>query len=197
MHLLDQSKHQYANTRVLHQLANRSTGLKLNNVVKLQNLPHFNLYNLLQCASPSHLRNLISVQSNCTRSSNSICLARSVKTFKLKISNRSFRRASSTRWNQLPTSLNTNTSNGISSLSTLVSHVTHFCHDLKLIFFSQSRTNWKNQNLPSHHMVDYTPAIQHLHFSSVVIVVEGRLEDVSRHLHFLLTYLCKRYLQFK
>ena len=85
----------------------------------MQKSPHYNKYNLkyiflflsfaykvLTTSKPSYLNNPISVQPPCsTRSSSAVTLSRPPTIFSLKITDRSFRYASSHLWNKLPDSL--------------------------------------------------------------------------------------------
>ena len=120
---------------------------------------------------PAYLHNLISVQPpGCTRSSSLITIACPSSSSSLKITNRSFRYASPSLWNNLPASFCQPRS---SSVTTIIPSITSSIPDLKLTCSTNSshqayllthRTaHWTQARLPSR-----TPYDSALCFSSSV-----------------------------
>ena len=103
-------------------------------------------YKVLTTMQPSYLHNLISLQPpRCTRTSPVVTLAHPQASSSLKITNHSFRHASTHLWNKLPVSLrqpclNQSSSPSSSSLSPLSSSITPslFHSKLKTYLFQKS-----------------------------------------------------------
>ena len=100
----------------------------------------WNVKSTLSTAQPAYLHNLISVQPpGCTRSSSLITIARTPSSSSLKITDRSFRYASPSLWNNLPASFHQPCS---SSVITITPSIT------SSLFHSRLKTHLFHKSFP-------------------------------------------------